>query len=120
MQHRFRLAACAAVFGFTVLMAVPAAWADDPADAIAQFRIGYAHERGDHMKVDYAEAMRLYRLSAAQGNPVAQFRIGYLYEKGLGVAEDDAQAMQWYEKAAAQNNEPAISRLAVLKAKYPG
>ncbi len=94
-------------------------YAADPTDALAQFRIGYLYERGNGVAQDYKEAMRLYRLSAAQGNDVAEFRIGYLYEKGWGVDPDELQAMQWYEKAAAQGNQPAASRLAVLKVKHP-
>ena len=100
-------------------LAASSSFAADPSDAVAQFRVGYAHERGDGAPQDYAEAMRLYQLSAAQGNDVAQFRIGYLYEKGFGVPKDDAQAMQWYEKAAAKGNKPATNRLAVLKARQP-
>ena len=117
MPRKLRNAFAITAFCFTALAGV-SAWAADPADAIAQFRIGYAHERGDGVPKDYVEAMRLYRLSAAQGNDVAEFRIGYLYEKGFGVPHDDLQAMQWYEKAAAQGNQPATSRLAVLKAKH--
>lgn len=104
--------------GLAAFAPVPRCHAEDPADALAQFRTGYLYERGDGVARDYTEAMRLYRLSAAQGNPVAQFRIGYLYEKGWGVAQDDDQVMQWYEKAAAQGNQPAGSRLAVLKVKH--
>lgn len=94
-------------------------FAADPSDAIAQFRAGYLYERGDGVAQDYKEAMRLYVLSAAQGNAVAEFRIGYLYEKGWGVTQDDVQAMQWYEKAAAQGNPTAKSRLSVLKINHP-
>ena len=111
--------ACGLSFALALGLFAPPAFAADPSDAVAQFRTGYAYERGTGVSQDYKEAMRLYLLSAAQGNPVAQFRIGYLYEKGLGVAADDAQAMPWYEKAAAQGNQPAINRLAVLKAKNP-
>lgn len=106
--------------GVVAFTAVPASCAEDPTDAIGQFRAGYLYERGNGVPQDYKEAMRLYLLSAAQGNPVAQFRIGYLYEKGWGVTQDDAQAMQWHKKAAAQGNGPANSRLSVLKVKHPG
>ena len=105
-------------FGLTIFAAIPICRAEDPTDAVAQFRAGYLYERGDGVTRDYNEAMRLYRLSAAQGNPVAEFRIGYLYEKGLGVVQDDVQAMQWYKEAAAQGNQPAGNRLAVLKIKH--
>jgi TPR repeat protein len=105
--------------GFAALAAIPPSYAEDPTDPIAQFRVGYLYERGDGVAQDYKEAMRLYLLSAAQGNAVAQFRIGYLYEKDWGVPQDDAQAMRWYKKAAAQGNQPANSRLTVLKVKHP-
>ena len=103
-------------FAATLMMAVamPACRAADPPDALAQFRIGYAYERGDGMPKDYAEAMRLYRLSAAQGNSVAQFRIGYLYERGLGVVRDYAEAMRDYRVSAAQGNAVAQFRIDYL------
>jgi uncharacterized protein len=102
-----------------LVAAIPVSRADEPTDAQTQFRTGYVYERGDGVAQNYSEAMRLYRLSAAQGNPVATFRIGYLYEKGWGVGQDDAQAMQWYEKAAALGNPTAVSRLAIRKTKHP-
>jgi TPR repeat protein len=121
MRTRLRktLFQIALAFGFASFAAISSSFAEDPSDAIAQFRVGYLHERGDGVTQDYKEAMRLYLLSAAQGNAVAEFRIGYLYEKGWGVAQDDAEAMDWYGKAAALGNQPATSRLAVLKVKHP-
>ena len=120
MQNSFRrmLLSFALTASFGSIAALSPSFAADPTDAIGQFRSGYLYERGDGVAKDYKEAMRLYLLSAAQGNAVAQFRIGYLYEKGLGVAQDDTQAMRWYEKAAAAGNQPASSRLAVLKIKH--
>jgi TPR repeat protein len=53
---------------------------------------------------DYAEAMRLYRAAADQGNAQAQSNIGSLYENGLGVAQDYVEAGRWYRKAADQGN----------------
>jgi TPR repeat protein len=121
MRHDLRktLISVGLVLVFAALAAIRPSYAEDPKDAIAQFRVGYMYERGDGVVQDYKEAMRLYLLSAAQGNAIAQFRIGYLYEKGWGVTQDDAQAVQWYGKAAAQGNQPANNRLAVLKVKHP-
>src|ERR1700755_2927692 len=120
MRAKFGNSFSAAILGLglTIFAAIPVCRAEDPTDAVAQFRTGYLYERGDGVPKDYNEAMRLYRLSAAQGNPVAAFRIGYLYEKGRGVAQDNTQEMQWYKDAAAQGNHPAGNRLAVLKAKH--
>ena len=119
MRLRKTLFSVALALGFASLTAISNSFAADPSDALAQFRVGYSYERGDGVTQDYKEAMRLYLLSAAQGNAVAEFRIGYLYEKGWGVTQDDTQAMQWYGKAAAKGNQPANSRLAVLKVKHP-
>ncbi len=82
------LSSVALAMGLANLAAISTSYAADPTDAIAQFRVGYLYERGDGVPQDYKQAMRLYLLSAAQGNAVAEFRIGYLYEKGWGVAAD--------------------------------
>jgi len=37
---------------------------------------------------DYAEAVRLYRLAAAQGHADAQINLGHMFEYGKGVAQD--------------------------------
>ncbi len=63
---------------------------------------------------DYAEAMRWYRLAAAQGGANAQFNIGGLYVSGRGVSQDYAEAMRWYRLAAAQGDADAQSSIGVL------
>ena len=65
---------------------------------------------------DYAEAARLYRLAAAQGNAGAQSNLGYIFENGNGVAKDRAEAIRWYRLAAAQGNAIAQSSLKRLGA----
>jgi antitoxin ParD1/3/4 len=42
---------------------------------------------------DNAEAVRFYRLAAAQGLDVAMRNLGYMLERGRGVAQDDAEAL---------------------------
>ena len=56
-----------------------------------------AHRRGD-----YAEAMRLWRSLAEQGDANAQLSLGILYDNGLGVPQDYAEALKWYHMAAEQ------------------
>ena len=51
---------------------------------------------------DYAEAMRLWRHLAEQGDAAAQGAIGMMYDIGKGVPEDDAEAAKWYRMAAEQ------------------
>jgi TPR repeat protein len=53
---------------------------------------------------DYAQALALYQLAAAQNLDGAQFKLGYMYYCGLGVARDYAEALRWYELAAAQGD----------------
>jgi TPR repeat protein len=53
---------------------------------------------------DYAEAVRLSRLAAAQGHAVAQFNLGCMFSTGQGVAQDHAQAARLYHLAAEQGD----------------
>jgi hypothetical protein len=57
---------------------------------------------------DYAEAARLLKLAAAQGDDFAQSDLGNLYSDGKGVSQDYAEAARLYQLAAAQGN--AIAR----------
>jgi TPR repeat protein len=66
---------------------------------------------GQGVAQDYAEAVRLYSLAAAQGHAVAQFNLGYMFEKGQGVAQDRAEAIRWYRLAAAQGDAGATAAL---------
>jgi hypothetical protein len=63
---------------------------------------------------DYAEAVRLYSLAAAQGHAVAQSNLGLMFENGRGVAQDYAEAVRLYSLAAAQGNADAQVGLGVM------
>jgi TPR repeat protein len=56
------------------------------------------------MRRDPVEAVRLYRLSAEQGNARAQANLSNAYIKGEGVAVDYAEAMRWARLSADQGN----------------
>jgi S1-C subfamily serine protease len=56
---------------------------------------------------DFAEAVRWYRLAAAQGNAPAQNNLGAMYGNGEGVPQDYAEAARWYRLAADQGYAPA-------------
>jgi len=75
------------------------------------FQIGTATaSRGD-----LAEAARLYRLAANQGNASAQVNLGIYYERGLGgLKKDEREAARLYRLAANQGNARAQSVLANL------
>src|SRR6516162_345513 len=62
---------------------------------------------------DYAEALRLCRPLAEQGEAVAQATLGSMYEDGLGGLEQD-EAVKWYRRAAEQGNADAQIRLGVM------
>jgi tetratricopeptide (TPR) repeat protein len=54
-----------------------------------------AYDRGD-----FKDALREFRMSAAQGDPRAQYNLGVMYRSGKGVALDYEEADRWYRNAA--------------------
>jgi TPR repeat protein len=65
--------------------------------------------------VELAEAVRLYRLAAEQGNVSAQYNLGVMYSSGEGVPEDDVRAYMWHNLSAAQGNEIAQRNKGVVE-----
>ncbi len=57
---------------------------------------------GEGLEKDVNEAVKWFRLSAAQGHTNGQKNLAQLYEAGIGVAQDFAVAAELYEKAVAQ------------------
>ncbi|ADE38252.1 tetratricopeptide repeat protein [Candidatus Puniceispirillum marinum] len=82
--------------------------------AIAQFRLGEAFQRGQHVPQDMTTAHHYYSLAATQGHIRAQFRLGFLYERGLGVKQNFATAARFYHQAAHHNHPVAQHNLAIL------
>ena len=72
------------------------------------------YDTGRGVPRDDAEAMRWYRLGAAQGRALAQHNLGLMYGTGRGVPRDDAEAMRWYRLAAAQGEARAQNNLGFL------
>jgi TPR repeat protein len=56
---------------------------------------------------DYANAMRLIRPLAEQGDANAQYNLGVFYDNGLGVPQDKVVAYMWFNMSAAQGREGA-------------
>ena len=52
---------------------------------------------------DYAEALKWFRLAAAQGDALAQHNLGLMYAKGYGVPQDHIEAHKWFNLAAASS-----------------
>jgi S1-C subfamily serine protease len=86
----------------------------DAGDPRCQNDLGVMYERGLGIAKDIAEAIRLYRLAAAQGLADAQENLAAAYQFGRGVSKDDAQAANWYRLAAEQGAPSAQNNLAIL------
>src|SRR5437870_12949276 len=54
-----------------------------------------------------AEAARVNRVSAEQGDAKAQDNLGVSYSQGRGVPRDDTEAVRWFRKAADQGSAEA-------------
>lgn len=81
------------------------------ASAAAQDDGYMAYARGD-----YAEAYRLWRPRADQGETAAQSNLGTLYFAGLGVPQDYAEALKWSQLAADKGDTRAQLRLGTMHA----
>ena len=93
------------IIGLILVLSIVAApaLAGPVEDALAAYNLG-----------DYAQALALYQLLAAQGNTTAQYNLGIMYENGQGVPQDYGQAVQWYRQVAEQGDAPAQGRLGAM------
>ena len=57
-----------------------------------------------HGSGDYAQALKIFRSLAEQGNAKAQSNLGVMYNNGHGVTQDYKEAVKWYRLAAAQGD----------------
>ena len=62
---------------------------------------------GEGVPQNYAEAVKWYRLAAAQGFADAQYSLGLMYYEGYGVPQDYAEAVKSYRLAAEQRDADA-------------
>ena len=69
-----------------------------------QYMLGQCYEG----RCDYAQAVALYRLAAAQTLDKAQLRLGHMHFNGFGVAQDFTEALRLYQLAAAQGEPQAL------------
>ena len=65
-----------------------------------EYSLGVAYEKGQGVPQDYREAVKWYRLAAAQGNELAQVNLGVMSTKGRGVGQDFVRAHMWFNLAA--------------------
>ena len=72
------------------------------------------YHTGHGVPVNYAEAMRWYRLAAEQREPRAQYNIAIMYGNAQAVALDYEQAAHWFRLSAQQGNPRARFNLGLL------
>lgn len=59
----------------------------------------------------FAQAVPIFRASAAAGDAEGMLYLGIIHSNGWGVPVDYGQALQWYQKAAAAGNAEAMNIL---------
>ena len=69
------------------------------------------------MPQDDAEAVRLFRKDADQGDTDAQYNLGLIYTVGSGVPQDYVLAHVWLNLAASQGDKAATSLRELVAAK---
>ena len=64
----------------------------------------YGFQEGNvaYKKRDYKEALRLYNLSAIQGDVVAQYKLARMYLNGEGVLRNYKEGLKWIRLSAEQ------------------
>jgi TPR repeat protein len=65
------------------------------------------YDFGRGVTQNYAEAVKWYKLAAAQGDAKAQHNLGLMYYEGQGVPQDFVLAHMWTNLAAAQAHKGA-------------
>ena len=69
---------------------------------------------------DAKEAVRSFRLSAAEGNEYAQYNLGHMYAEGQGVPQNYKEAFKWFRIAAEQGMPQAKKNLGYMYQKGQG
>jgi Sel1 repeat len=88
-----------AIFGMVLLLAMGAeALAHPPSCAMPPTS---ANER------TFAEAAKVCRVSAEQGDAKSQYVLASMYQRGKGVPQDYTEALHWYRMAAEQGDASA-------------
>jgi len=84
---------------------------------LAQYNLGVMYYYGVGFAQDCAEALRLFLLAAAQGNPGALYCVAQCHENGQGgVPKNKVEAIRWYRRAQAAGYLKAAAKLQELSA----
>jgi len=71
-------------------------------NALAQVQVAGIYHYGLVGAANFAEALKWYRKSAAQGNADAMLGLGVMYSLGQGVGKDQVQSFKWLTLAASR------------------
>jgi TPR repeat protein len=87
--------------------------AAEAGDAEAYYFIGIAHEQGQGVAVDQAEATRWFLKGARMGHPSSQNKLAINLAEGIGTPTNLTEAVGWFRKSAEQGNYEAACNLAL-------
>jgi hypothetical protein len=82
----------------------------------AQSNLGYLFYEGKGVAQSYDEALKWYRLAAAQGDPDALYNLACCYVDGHGVVQDLDEALRVFKRAAAKGHAGAAAAVGDLEA----
>ena len=83
--------------------------ADEYGNPDAVFEKAYAFGSGQGVAKNEARALKLYEISAAQGDRVAQYNAGIYYRNGIGCEKNLTKAFAWFLKAANNGDVDAMN-----------
>jgi TPR repeat protein len=70
---------------------------------------------GKGVAQSFEEAVRWYRLAAAEGHADALYNLGACYANGPGVPRDIDEALRLYKRAAAEGHAGAVEEVEHLR-----
>lgn len=80
----------------------------------ANFLMGTAYAEGLAVEVDPVEAVKWYRIAAAQNITLALHNLGNVHASGSGVEQSDSEAVYWWKLAALKGDAIPQFRLAKM------
>lgn len=80
----------------------------------AMNNLGSSYQLGLGVEQNDAEAVRWYKMAAAQEFVPSMAVLGWMYQTGKGVGKDYDAAFGWYEKAAKAGFAPAMNNLGFM------
>ena len=94
--------------------------ADEYGHPKALLEKAYALGSGTGVEQDRERALKLYKISAAQGSNVAQYNVGIYYANGYGCEKNMEEAFQWYLKSAKNGDADGMYKVGVAYAEGLG